>query len=121
MGNIDQRYAIPMGVRKKPTADHTTAIDYISQLEGSRQSMRSELAELRQRDIERQAQLVKLEQQLIHFQRQQSSGGYDTSSGPGFSNHYPQHPVEPPRTLPPLMNGTGPTAMQGIQYSEDRR
>jgi hypothetical protein len=83
--------------------------------------MRNELAELRQRDIERQAQLEKLGQQLSRFQRQQSQGSYEGASGPVFGSHFPQNPTEPPRTLPPLMNGTGPSAMQGIQYAEDRR
>jgi hypothetical protein len=83
--------------------------------------MRNELAELRQRDLDRQTQLEKLSQQVNRFQQQQSQGSYDGSSGPGFSGHFSQKPAEPPRTLPPLMNGAGPSAMQGIQYSDDRR
>jgi hypothetical protein len=83
--------------------------------------MRNELAELRQRDIERQAHLEKLGQQLSRHQQQQNQGSYEGPSGPVFGNHFPPNPAEPPRTLPPLMNCSGPSAMQGIQYSDDRR
>ena len=102
--------------------DLGTAIDYISHLESTHKSMRSELQELRQRDIERQGQLEKLGQQINRFQQQhQNQGSYEGPPGPVFGGHFPQNPSEPPRTLPPLMNGVGPSAMQGIQYSDDRR
>ena len=102
-------------------SDSPTAIDYINHLESSHKSMRNELGELRQRDLDRQAQLEKLAQQVSRFQQQQSQGSYDGPSGPVFNGHFASKSSEPARTLPPLMNGTGPSAMQGIQYSDDRR
>lgn len=96
-------------------------MDYITHLECADKSMRTELAELRQRDVERQAQLEKLSQQVHRLQQQHSQGAYEGQSASSFNNHFPQNHAEPPRTLPPLMNGSGPLAMQGIQYSDDRR
>lgn len=85
--------------------------------------MRNELAELRQRDLDRQAQLEKLGQQVSRFQQQQQSqASYEGPPGPVFGGgHFQQKQAEAPRTLPPLMNGAGPSVMQGIQYSDERR
>lgn len=122
MGNVNQRY-VEIIARESNGTDLFTAIDYITHLESTHKSMRNELQELRQRDIERQGQLEKLGQQISRFQQQQqqNQGTYEGPPGPVFGGHFPQNAPEPPRTLPPLMNGTGPSAMQGIQYSDDRR
>lgn len=83
--------------------------------------MRNEMAELRQRDIERQAQLGKVGQPVSRFQQHQTQGSYEGPSGHVYGGHFPPNGTEPPRTLPPLMNGAGLSAMQGVQYSDDRR
>lgn len=66
------------------------------------------------------AQIQRLQQQ----QQQQGPASYDTPPPSGipslFGNHASQYSngQEPPRTLPPLMNGV---AMQGVQYADERR
>ena len=104
-----------------PELTRTTAIDYITQLETTHKSMRNELVDLRARDGERQAQLEKLSQQVALFQQERSRPPYEAGPAPAFNGHFPQPPSDPPRKLPPLVNGTGPSAMQGVQYSEERR
>ena len=62
--------------------------------------------------------------QLQRLQHQAGSSAYDTPPPNGipsmFGNHGNQYGngQEPPRTLPPLMNGV---AMQGVQYADERR
>lgn len=117
------RTRLPPGQTNKSSKWETLirAIDYINQLEMSHKSMHSELKDLRQRDLERQAQLEKLSQQVNRFQQQHTQGAYEGPSPSTFGNHFQQNHAEPPRTLPPLMNGSGPSMMQGIQYSDERR
>ena len=84
--------------------------------------MRNELVDLRQRDSERGAQLDKLSQQVALFQQERNRpSSYEAGPAPTFNGHFPQPPSDPPRKLPPLVNGNGPSAMQGVQYSEERR
>ena len=99
------------------------AIDYINHLENNQASMRNELVDLRARDAERQSQLEKLSQQVSIVQ-QDRRGQYDANAGPGFSTHFQQPSSDSPRKLPPLVNGNanaGASAMQGVQYSDERR
>ena len=97
------------------------AIDYITHLENNQQSMRGELVDLRARDAERQAQLEKLSQQVAMFQQDSRGPPYESNSGPGFSTHFQQPSSDAPRKLPPLVNGNASSAMQGVQYSDERR
>lgn len=84
---------------------------------------RGEADKQRQQIADQDLQIKELTAQL---QRLHQQGAYQTppsavSHSPiGFGNHYTngiETNADPPRTLPPLLNG----AMQGVQYSDDRR
>jgi hypothetical protein len=109
-----------------PIKGHTDcciAIDHIQSLENKLNHYRLENEKQRQQMDHMDGQIKDLTQQLQHLH---SQGPYQTppnalSPSPlGFGNHYGngmETSAEPPRTLPPLMNG----AMQGVQYSDERR
>lgn len=113
-----------------------TAIDYISQLEKTMNQVRRDNSVLRTEVEELRSQLS--QQQHTNSQSRQpplfnhhSMGGglppesNGQSQGPPpnvFSNYSsgPNASQDQPRTLPPLMNGSG-AAMQGVQYTDERR
>ncbi|OKL58674.1 hypothetical protein UA08_06029 [Talaromyces atroroseus] len=106
----------------------TRAIDYITSLEKQLTTSRRENNDLQREVQELRAQLGG--QQVNGKSRQQNM--YDPhpmasssqSNGSPQSTTYPTYAsgmaVEQPRTLPPLINGSV-AAMQGIQYTEERR
>lgn len=65
-----------------------------------------------------------MKEMMQQLQKVQQGGAasYETPPNqitPMFGNHNQYgNGAEPPRTLPPLMNGV---AMQGVQYQDDRR
>jgi uncharacterized coiled-coil protein SlyX len=97
------------------------AIDYITSLENQVKQDRAELDKQRHQmhDME-----IKLQQMSEQLQRGQHPGNFpappnampQSSYGAHYANGV-ENGNEPPRTLPPLLNG----AMQGVQYSDDRR
>lgn len=103
----------------------TRAIDYISSLEKQVSTSRRENNDLQREVQELRAQLNS--QQVNGQSRQQnmfdphsmasSSNGSPTTSYPTYASGMA---VEQPRTLPPLINGSV-AAMQGVQYTEERR
>jgi uncharacterized coiled-coil protein SlyX len=99
------------------------AIDYITSLETQvkQQRMDSDKQRHQLQDMEH-----KMQQMNEQLQRLQNQGSYPPppnvmpQSPSNYSSHYSNGidgASEPARTLPPLMNG----AMQGVQYSDDRR
>uniref|UniRef100_A0A093V259 Protein esc1 n=1 Tax=Talaromyces marneffei PM1 TaxID=1077442 RepID=A0A093V259_TALMA len=103
----------------------TRAIEYISSLEKQVSTSRRENSDLQREVQELRAQLNS--QQVNGQSRQQnmfdphsmasSSNGSPTTSYPTYASGMA---VEQPRTLPPLINGSV-AAMQGVQYTEERR
>ena len=99
------------------------AIDYITSLEDEvkRQRMDSDKQRHQLQDMEH-----KMQQMNEQLQRLQQQGSFPPPPNAmpqnpmNYNSHYANsidHSSEPPRTLPPLMNG----AMQGVHYSDDRR
>lgn len=102
------------------------AIDYITSLENQTKQQRLDYEKQRHQLQDLENKMHDMSQQMQRLQHQgsfppppsvipQSPLGY----GPG-PQHYATNldgPNELPRTLPPLING----AMQGIQYSDERR
>lgn len=107
----------------------TRAIDYITSLEKQLTNSRRENSDLQREIQELRAQLGG-QQQVNGQSRQQSMyepHSMASSSQPNGSPQTTTYPtyasgmaVEQPRTLPPLINGSV-AAMQGIQYTEERR
>ena len=99
------------------------AIEYISSLETQNGKYQRETDRLTQQLSETDMRLKEVTAQLQRLQ-QQGPGSYDTPPPNGipsmFGNHSNQYNggQDPPRTLPPLMNGV---AMQGVQYADERR
>jgi hypothetical protein len=103
----------------------TRAIEYISSLEKQVSTSRRENNDLQREVQELRAQLNS--QQVNGQSRQQnmfdphsmasSTNGSPTTSYPTYASGMA---VEQPRTLPPLINGSV-AAMQGVQYTEERR
>lgn len=113
-----------------------SAIEYISHLEKNLGGVRRENSLLRTEVEDLRAQLN--QQQNGHARTQSMyephsipgphtnghghghSHGHGHGHGPVFHyNHGPVITHEQPRTLPPLMNGS--SAMQGVQYTDERR
>jgi hypothetical protein len=102
------------------------AIEYIGSLQHQLRKDEKTIKDLHQHVNQLESHVKEL---TLQVQRQQPSS-YQTppsavshSHSPlGFSNHYGNGDTaaEPPRTLPPLMNGVN-GAMQGVQYADDRR
>lgn len=99
------------------------AIEYITSLETQikQQRMDSDKQRHQLQDMEH-----KMQQMNEQLQRLQHQGSYPPpptvmpQSPTNYNSHYSNGidgTTEPARTLPPLMNG----AMQGVQYSDDRR
>jgi hypothetical protein len=100
------------------------AIEYIMSLEAQNGKYQRDTDRLTQQLAEMDMRMKEMTAQLQRLQQQQGSGSYDTPPPNGipsmFGNHGNQYSngQEPPRTLPPLMNGA---AMQGVQYADERR
>ncbi|KIV95479.1 hypothetical protein PV10_03132 [Exophiala mesophila] len=101
------------------------AIDYITSLENSNKQQRADYEKQRHQLQELENKVYEMSQQM---QRMQHQGSFppppaampQTPLNYGPGSHYNSNiesASDPPRTLPPLMNGV----MQGIQYSDDRR
>jgi uncharacterized coiled-coil protein SlyX len=97
------------------------AIDYITSLENQVKQQRVDFDKQRHQlhDME-----IKLQQMSEQLQRGQHPGNFapppNALPQAPYGAHYTngvENGNEPPRTLAPLLNG----AMQGVQYSEDRR
>jgi len=102
-----------------------SAIDYISSLETQNKQQRIDYEKQRHQLQDLENKMHQMSEQLQRLQHQGSfppAPSVNTQSpmsygpGPHFANTI-DGPNELPRTLPPLVNG----AMQGIQYSDDRR
>jgi len=98
--------------------NYDTAIDYINSLEDQNQHFRTGVEQERNKRME-------LERQLKEMRQMQHQGTYPPppngmpQSPIGYAPHYNNGvngSTEPPRTLPPLING----AMQDVQYSDNR-
>ncbi|KEF63393.1 uncharacterized protein A1O9_01370 [Exophiala aquamarina CBS 119918] len=101
------------------------AIDYISSLETQNKQQRIDYEKQRHQLQDLESKMHEMSQQLQRLQHQGSfppppsvipQSPLNYGPAPRFSNNI-DGPNELPRTLPPLVNG----AMQGIQYSDDRR
>ncbi|ETN37235.1 uncharacterized protein HMPREF1541_08225 [Cyphellophora europaea CBS 101466] len=117
------RTRLPAGQNNKSSKWETLsrAIDYINSLESSVKQQRID-AEKQHRQM--QEMEMKMQQMNEQLQRMQHQGSFpappNTIPQSPYGSHYPNGmdgANEQPRTLPPLMNG----AMQGVQFSDDRR
>ncbi|EED13276.1 HLH transcription factor (Hpa3), putative [Talaromyces stipitatus ATCC 10500] len=102
----------------------TRAIEYITTLEKQVSTSRRENSDLQREVQDLRAQLNSQQNGQSRPQNMfdphsmaSSSNGSPTTSYPTYA---PGMAVEQPRTLPPLMNGSV-AAMQGVQYTEERR
>lgn len=104
-----------------PVTDCLAAIDYITSLENEikKQRLDADKQHRQMQDME-----MKMQQMNEQLQRLQHQGSFAAPPNAipqsPYGTHYPNgidNSKEPARTLPPLMNG----AMQGVQYSDDRR
>lgn len=90
-------------------------------LENQNGKYRGDIDRLNQQHNDMDIRMKEMMQQLQKIQ-QAGPGSYENppnTISPMFGNHNQySNGVEPPRTLPPLMNGV---AMQGVQYGDDRR
>ena len=89
------------------------AIDYINSLETQNTKFRNEIEQLRQKQAEMELRMKEMAQMA---RISGSTASFETGPPPP-NNIGPMFGVDAPRTLPPLVNG----AMQGVQYSEERR
>jgi hypothetical protein len=100
------------------------AIEYITSLETQNGKYQRDTDRMTQQLAEMDVRMKETTGQLQRLQQQQGSASYDTPPPNGipsmFGNNGNQYSngQEPPRTLPPLMNGV---AMQGVQYADERR
>lgn len=98
------------------------AIDYITGLENA---VKQQRLDADKKDRQMQDMEHKLQHMSEQIQRLQHQGSYaapppNALPPSQYGTHYANgadSSNEPPRTLPPLMNG----AMQGVQYADDRR
>jgi hypothetical protein len=103
--------------------DKLAAIEYITSLETQNTKYQRDQDRLTQQHTELEMRMKEMAAQLQRLQ-QGGSASYDTPQPNGipsmFGNHGNQYSngQEPPRTLPPLINGA---AMQGVQYADERR
>ena len=99
------------------------AIDYITSLETQVKQQRLDSDKQRHQLQDMEHKMQQMNEQLQRLQHQGSYPPPPTAmpqSPLNYSAHYANGfdaASEPARTLPPLMNG----AMQGVQYSEERR
>jgi hypothetical protein len=103
--------------------DQLAAIEYITSLETQNTKYQRDQDRLSQQNTELEMRMKEMAAQLQRLQ-QGGSASYDAPPPNGipsmFGNHGNQYSngQEPPRTLPPLINGA---AMQGVQYADERR
>jgi hypothetical protein len=103
--------------------DKLAAIEYITSLETQNTKYQRDHDRLTQQNTELEMRMKEMAAQLQRLQ-QGGSGSYEAPPPNGipsmFGNHGNQYGngQEPPRTLPPLINGA---AMQGVQYADERR
>lgn len=104
------------------------AIDYITSLEKQISTTRRENNDLQREVQELRSQLggsqVNGQSRQQNMFEHHSMGSSSQPNGSPQTSTYPTYAsgiaVEQPRTLPPLINGSV-AAMQGVQYTEERR
>jgi len=104
------------------------AIEYITQLENQVKQQRMDSEKQRHQLQDMESKIREMSQQMQRLQHP-AGGAYPPPAPPnslpqsplGYGSHFGNNGIdgsnEPTRTLPPLVNG----AMQGVQYSDDRR